>query len=571
MPNKLSKTALAEQRLQVEENPIIGDDPVAAQAQQDAMNSSNKRLEAAAAQRVQDERERADAEMDRNMRAAAEGKNMGGSMLMPPEREGYFLGAAVKGAQKVGSKILKEAKKHVDDLKTKPTDGQDKARGATLAQRAARETQRKTGAMTGAGTLALIGGANLLSDDPATITETEEPEVPVYSIEDLPTEGAMIVESDKGEVTYKNTKLNRELKKAIKNKEEEVTYEDETFNTEALKTALSDFSKPSKESKSMGGRMNYAKGSSLLNDPEREGYAKGTEATEDEDEDETPLPTLSGLTQEDRDRIKINNRKAMENSPLYKQLKKEYEDNKNKNKEESAIEAFKRKEAEDEERRSESSDPATPPPKAPRDPDVFSKGGMMSYAEGGSMLVPPEMEAEQSMPVDTYDNIPPDEMAAAEASQLPDEEMESNYLTYVLNESLEPQDQEYLMSVLEGDERLSSIFDKVMDVAGEFSGEGKVDGPGTGVSDSIPARLSDGEFVVTEKATDEIGADNLQKMMDEAEQAYDGGYMKKAFGGLTLDPMQDEKQMYGMDQMKSTQDELRKQMLGANRMPSVVR
>ena len=36
--------------------------------------------------------------------------NMGGSMLMPPEREGYFLGAAVKGAQKVGSKILKEAK-----------------------------------------------------------------------------------------------------------------------------------------------------------------------------------------------------------------------------------------------------------------------------------------------------------------------------------------------------------------------------------------------------------------------------------------------------------------------------
>jgi len=51
--------------------------------------------------------------------------------------------------------------------------------------------------------------------------------------------------------------------------------------------------------------------------------------------------------------------------------------------------------------------------------------------------------------------------------------------------------------------------------------------------------------------------------------AYDGGYMKKAFGGLTLDPMQDEKQMYGMDQMKSTQDELRKQMLGANRMPSV--
>ena len=379
--------------------------------------------------------------------------NMGGSMLMPPEREGYVLGAVVKGVQKVGSKILKEAKKHVDDLKTEPEIGVNQIRKATLGQRAARETQRKTGAITGAGTSALIGGGvaanSLLSDDSDTSTETEESEVPVYAIEDLPTEGAMIIESDKGEVTYKNTKLNKELKKAIKNKEEEVTYEDETFNTEALKTALSDFSKPSKESKSMGGKMKYAE---------------------------------------------------------------------------------------------------------------------------GSMLMPPEMEmsAEQDMPVDTYDNIPPDEMAAAEASQLPDAKMEDNYLEYVLDESLDQEDQEYLMSVLEGDERLSGIFDKVMDVAGEFSGEGEVDGPGTGVSDSIPARLSDGEFVITEKATDQIGADNLQTMMDDAEQAYDGGYMKKAFGGLTLDPMQDEKQMYGMDQMKSTQDELRKQMLGANRMPSVI-
>ena len=380
--------------------------------------------------------------------------NMGGSMLMPPEREGYVLGAVVKGVQKVGSKILKEAKKHVDDLKTEPEIGVNQIRKATLGQRAARETQRKTGAITGAGTSALIGGGvaanSLLSDDSNTSTETEESEVPVYAIEDLPTEGAMIIESDKGEVTYKNTKLNKELKKAIKNKEEEVTYEDETFNTEALKTALSDFSKPSKESKSMGGKMKYAE---------------------------------------------------------------------------------------------------------------------------GSMLMPPEMmgmSAEQDMPVDTYDNIPPDEMAAAEASQLPDAKMEDNYLEYVLDESLDQEDQEYLMSVLEGDERLSGIFDKVMDVAGEFSGEGEVDGPGTGVSDSIPARLSDGEFVFTKKATDQMGADKLQTMMDEAEMAYDGGYMKKAFGGLTLDPMQDEKQMYGMDQMKSTQDELRKQMLGANRMPSVI-
>jgi len=200
----------------------------------------------------------------------------------------------------------------------------------------------------------------------------------------------------------------------------------------------------------------------------------------------------------------------------------------------------------------------------------YNKGGKMKYAEG-SMLMPPEMGMEEDMPVDTYDNIPENEMAAAEASQLPDDAMEDSYLEFVLTESLEAEDQEYLMSVLETDERLSSIFDKVMDVAGEFSGEGEVDGPGTGVSDSIPARLSDGEFVFTKKATDQMGADQLQTMMDEAEKAYDGGLMKKAFGGLTLDPMQDEKMMYGGEQMKSTQDDLRKQMLSANRMPSVLK
>ena len=40
------------------------------------------------------------------------------------------------------------------------------------------------------------------------------------------------------------------------------------------------------------------------------------------------------------------------------------------------IETFKRREAELEERRSKSTDPAKPPKKAPRDPNVFSKGGM---------------------------------------------------------------------------------------------------------------------------------------------------------------------------------------------------
>jgi len=196
----------------------------------------------------------------------------------------------------------------------------------------------------------------------------------------------------------------------------------------------------------------------------------------------------------------------------------------------------------------------------------LNKGGMLKYNEG-SMLVAPEMGLEDDMPVDTYDNIPEDEKEAAEASQLPDDEMEEDYTGYVLEQSLDVEEQEYLMGVLENDERLSGIFDKVMDVAGEFSGEGEVEGLGTGVSDSIPARLSDGEFVFTKKATDQLGADQLQTMMDEAEKAYDGGLMKKAFGGMVDDKPEDSdgRSMYSSNE----EEEIKKQMIDANRMPSV--
>ena len=187
---------------------------------------------------------------------------------------------------------------------------------------------------------------------------------------------------------------------------------------------------------------------------------------------------------------------------------------------------------------------------------------------GESMLVPPEMQ--QEMPVDTYDNIPPEEMAEAEASQLPDNEMEDKYTDFILQEALPPEDQEYLMSVLGQDSRLSGSLDRIMDVAGEFSGAGEVEGPGTGVSDSIPARLSDGEFVITKKATAQIGADNLQTMMDDAERAYDGGHMQQmAFGGLTNDPMQNEKQSDYMQGIQNTEEEIKRQMIRSNRTPSV--
>tara|TARA_B100001094_G_C17617726_1_gene524314 strand:- start:36 stop:590 length:555 start_codon:yes stop_codon:yes gene_type:complete len=181
-------------------------------------------------------------------------------------------------------------------------------------------------------------------------------------------------------------------------------------------------------------------------------------------------------------------------------------------------------------------------------------------------MVPPEMEGD--MPVDTYPNIPPEEMAEAEASQLPDAQMEDQYMDFVLSESLNDEEQSYLMNALETDEKLSQIFDKVITTASEFTGSGEVDGPGTGVSDSIPARLSDGEFVFTKKATDQMGSDNLQEMMDDAERAYDGGEMRKAAqdGGLLLYNQKDEDPLA---YEKVAQDEIKKNMLRSNRAPSL--
>ena len=178
-------------------------------------------------------------------------------------------------------------------------------------------------------------------------------------------------------------------------------------------------------------------------------------------------------------------------------------------------------------------------------------------AEGGSMLVAPEMD----MPVDTFT---PEEQANAESSQLPDDEMEEDYMDYVLGESLDDGEQEYLMGALESDPRLSEIFDKVVTTASEFSGAGEVEGPGTGVSDSIPARLSDGEFVVTEEATSEIGADNLQTMMDDAERKASGGEMRSTYqmGGLLGHPSQPLEE--------EDEDLVAQSMISANQMPSLM-
>jgi len=144
-----------------------------------------------------------------------------------------------------------------------------------------------------------------------------------------------------------------------------------------------------------------------------------------------------------------------------------------------------------------------------------------------------------------------------------DEVMEDNYVDFVVSEALSEKEQEFLNKQLEGNDKLSVIFDKVVDTASEFTGEGPVEGPGTGVSDDIPARLSDGEFVFTAKAVEEIGADKLEAMMMEAEANADGRQQLNMGG----QPIVEEEQVdqYGKPlESDIVDDEIRKGMLSAN-------
>ena len=141
-----------------------------------------------------------------------------------------------------------------------------------------------------------------------------------------------------------------------------------------------------------------------------------------------------------------------------------------------------------------------------------------------------------------------------------DSVMEDDYIDFVVSQSLNNDEQEMLMKELESNPELSTIFDKVLETASEFAGSGPVEGPGSAVSDSIPARLSDGEFVFTTKAAKEIGADNLQRMMDDAEAKADQRQNMQEGGEA-----EEEKDTYGRPIMESDKDEeIKKAMLGVN-------
>ena len=163
--------------------------------------------------------------------------------------------------------------------------------------------------------------------------------------------------------------------------------------------------------------------------------------------------------------------------------------------------------------------------------------------EGGSMSIDDQMQMAMNQPM------------------LPDEEMEDNYLDFIIDEALDEEEENMLMSKLEQDEQLSMLFDKVIEVASEFAGSGPVEGPGSGVSDSIPARLSDGEFVFTAKATEQIGADELMRMMKDAEADADRQGMQE--GGMMM--QEEEVDQFGRPiDSDIARDELKKNMMSVN-------
>ena len=159
-------------------------------------------------------------------------------------------------------------------------------------------------------------------------------------------------------------------------------------------------------------------------------------------------------------------------------------------------------------------------------------GGMME----GQPLPTEEEQMQSLMGEKTYSEEMQEELEPLpeKPEMNSDEEMEDGYLDFIINEALSDEEEAMLMNELQNNPQLSMLFDKVMDVAIEFSGSGPVEGPGSEVSDSIPARLSDGEFVFTAKAVDVIGADNLMSMMkqaeakaDERQPAQEGGLMEE--------------------------------------------
>ena len=177
------------------------------------------------------------------------------------------------------------------------------------------------------------------------------------------------------------------------------------------------------------------------------------------------------------------------------------------------------------------------------------EGGMMMDDQMANMMEEEETPDMQNQMANMMPEEKTEEQIEIKESQVPDEKMEENYVDFLIDEALSDKEEEMLMEELQANPQLSMLFDKVMEVAMEFSGSGPVEGPGSEVSDSIPARLSDGEFVFTAKSVDVLGADNLMLLMKQAEAQADGRQMAQD-GGL----MEEEETVMPVEQQPVKQD-----------------
>ena len=149
---------------------------------------------------------------------------------------------------------------------------------------------------------------------------------------------------------------------------------------------------------------------------------------------------------------------------------------------------------------------------------AFQEGDLVEEEIVEEPLMAPVGMEEGPMPL-IEDEIAADDVAMEEDVAMEDAES-------VLDTSMLSEEEEVVVdAAIEMYPELEAILPKM--VATEFTEDELVEGPGTGTSDSIPALLSDGEFVFTAKAVKNIGIDKLRKMMAQAEEAYDAGMVNQ--------------------------------------------
>ena len=143
-----------------------------------------------------------------------------------------------------------------------------------------------------------------------------------------------------------------------------------------------------------------------------------------------------------------------------------------------------------------------------KDYQAYAEGDMV---EDESLMTPTGMNTEEM-----------DGIAEANMEMEAEDNMDMGDMDAVVDTSaLSEEEEKVVDDAVEMFPELEAIIPKI--VATEFTDDGEVEGPGTGTSDSIPALLSDGEFVFTAKAVKHLGVDKLRKMMKDAEAAYDSG------------------------------------------------